>query len=325
VSNYSGVSASSSLLPEVTIALPVYNGASLVIAALTAIMDQNYQNLKIIISDDNSTDNTFEICSKFSEGKGNMTVIQNSLNLGGDGNLLRILKGCKSKYFVWACQDDTWSPNFVSELVACLESDPNLVLAQGRVKLVNESGTFREISFLKRWNPNHLTKYGVLNCLLLPIYRLQPVKYNLFLHGVLRTSAFKSAFANKYWVGGHDRGYMMLMALSGRWGYVDNVDYYRRVDVGNDLRKTRAGSRLKWISFQAIAPLLNFFKMIIGIMTIEGNDPKIKIYTFLCILVYLIYSYLSLIKASAVSILRICVSETNFERIKNYYRNIVKY
>ena len=51
--------------PLVSIGLPVFNGEKSLAQALDALLDQDYSNLEVIISDNGSTDRTSEICEEF--------------------------------------------------------------------------------------------------------------------------------------------------------------------------------------------------------------------------------------------------------------------
>src|SRR5947209_4299427 len=54
--------------PLVTIGLPVYNGASRLSGALRALRDQDYPNLEILVSDNASSDATWELVADASRG-----------------------------------------------------------------------------------------------------------------------------------------------------------------------------------------------------------------------------------------------------------------
>lgn len=49
---------------NVTIALPTYNGATFLESAIESIAKQTYKYIKVLIIDDNSSDNTLEISEK---------------------------------------------------------------------------------------------------------------------------------------------------------------------------------------------------------------------------------------------------------------------
>ena len=51
--------------PLVSIGLPVFNGEKSLSQALETLLNQDYRNLEIIISDNGSTDRTPAICEEF--------------------------------------------------------------------------------------------------------------------------------------------------------------------------------------------------------------------------------------------------------------------
>ena len=50
---------------KITIGIPVYNGEKFLVEKISSILNQNYNNFELIISDNCSTDSTKEICEKF--------------------------------------------------------------------------------------------------------------------------------------------------------------------------------------------------------------------------------------------------------------------
>ena len=53
------------IIPKVSIGMPVYNGGATLEKTIKTILDQNFTDFELIISDDCSEDNTQEICQKF--------------------------------------------------------------------------------------------------------------------------------------------------------------------------------------------------------------------------------------------------------------------
>ena len=54
-------------LPLVSIAIPAYNHASFIEDCLASVCAQTYPELELVLIDDGSTDNTFEIAKSFLE------------------------------------------------------------------------------------------------------------------------------------------------------------------------------------------------------------------------------------------------------------------
>lgn len=55
------------LIPKISVILPVYNGASLILRAVQSVLSQTYSHLELIVVDDGSTDNTLQQLSTVSD------------------------------------------------------------------------------------------------------------------------------------------------------------------------------------------------------------------------------------------------------------------
>ena len=51
--------------PLISILMPVYNEEKFIIKSINSILDQSYKNFELIIIDDFSTDNSYQICKDF--------------------------------------------------------------------------------------------------------------------------------------------------------------------------------------------------------------------------------------------------------------------
>ena len=118
---------SNNQLPKVCIGIPVYNGEKFLRIALDCLLNQSYENIEIIISDDTSTDSTKNICEEYMKKDSRIKYILQKENLGAFYNFNFVLTQAKSKYFMWAEVDDKWEPEFIEKNVAVLESNPKIV------------------------------------------------------------------------------------------------------------------------------------------------------------------------------------------------------
>ena len=67
--------------PLVTIAIPTYNRANAYLkTAISCALKQSYQNLEILISDNNSEDNTEELVNQFSDRR--IRYVKHPENIG---------------------------------------------------------------------------------------------------------------------------------------------------------------------------------------------------------------------------------------------------
>jgi glycosyltransferase involved in cell wall biosynthesis len=104
--------------PLVTIGMPVYNEDRFLERALESLLNQDYENIRILISDNASTDGTGEIGTRVARANERITYSRTDLNIGATANLRRVQAMATGKYFMWAAGHDEWSENLVSESVA---------------------------------------------------------------------------------------------------------------------------------------------------------------------------------------------------------------
>lgn len=92
----------------VSIIIPTYNRAELVVETLDSINHQSYQNWECIIVDDNSTDQTEEVIKKYIQNNKKFRFYKRPLNLVKGANACRNFGYSKSKgnYINWFDSDD---------------------------------------------------------------------------------------------------------------------------------------------------------------------------------------------------------------------------
>lgn len=97
----------------VTFLLVTYNQELFIKEALEAAVNQDYPNLEIVVSDDASTDSTYNLVIDYLStynGKHKISAYRNERNLGLVGNLNKALSYSKGKYIVIAAGDDVSYP-----------------------------------------------------------------------------------------------------------------------------------------------------------------------------------------------------------------------
>ena len=50
--------------PEVSICIPVFNREALVGRAIESCLSQTFSNIEVVVSDNASTDNTYDVCKQ---------------------------------------------------------------------------------------------------------------------------------------------------------------------------------------------------------------------------------------------------------------------
>lgn len=95
-------------LPVISVVIACYNGERFLSQQLESVIAQTYSNLEIIISDDNSTDATWEIIEQFAKKDSRIKAYRNKINLGYIKNFERSITTCTGEYVAFCDQDDIW-------------------------------------------------------------------------------------------------------------------------------------------------------------------------------------------------------------------------
>lgn len=191
---------------QVTIGMPVRNGGQQIRTAIDSLLSQTHRNIKLVISDNCSTDETREICREYARQDSRVVLHEQKENLGICGNFRFVLMQAKTPYFLWACHDDVWAPEFIQKNLENLQRHPNAVASTSRVAMVTPAGQ-REMSngtFALQgtaaerlrgffWDPGEVSRF----------------------YGVYRTEALKRSFPEDIDVFGYDWIVMALNLLEG--------------------------------------------------------------------------------------------------------------
>lgn len=113
--------------PLVSICIPTYNGSQLLREAIASALNQTYPFIEIVISDDNSTDNTSNTVEAFQDKR--IRYTRNEKNIGLAENFRKSLMLSGGKYICFLGQDDILEPTFIEWAVSRLEEQPRAAFA----------------------------------------------------------------------------------------------------------------------------------------------------------------------------------------------------
>lgn len=98
---------------KIAILMASYNGERYIKEQIESIINQDFSNWHLFISDDGSTDNTLSLEKSYQKKfPQKITVIENKTNKHGSKynffNLVNIVLSEKYNYFMFSDQDDVW-------------------------------------------------------------------------------------------------------------------------------------------------------------------------------------------------------------------------
>lgn len=117
-----------------------YNHAMFLTEALQAVLDQSYQAAEIIIIDDGSTDNSWEILERFARNEPLIRLIRNERNMGIFHNLNRLLELASGDYLISVSSDDRILPGLFEKSMSLLARYPGAGLCSSLLQLVGADG-----------------------------------------------------------------------------------------------------------------------------------------------------------------------------------------
>jgi glycosyltransferase involved in cell wall biosynthesis len=131
--------------PRVTVGLAVYNGEAFLREAIDSILAQSYGDFELVISDNDSSDSTAEICAGYAARDPRVRYFRNPYNIGGVRNENRTLFLARGTYFKLAAHDDKLAPRFLERCVAVLDSDPAVEVVMTAVRSIDGQGKLIEL------------------------------------------------------------------------------------------------------------------------------------------------------------------------------------
>jgi glycosyltransferase involved in cell wall biosynthesis len=138
--------------PLVTIGVAVYNGANYIIKTLESINNQTYSNIEIVIVDDGSSDNSYNLCVEWiGKCRFPVSLSKNISNLGLPKTRNVILNKMNGKYLNLFDQDDIMLPRKIEDDVALSEIQTSkTALIYSKVKLIDEKGELLDQEYFDR-------------------------------------------------------------------------------------------------------------------------------------------------------------------------------
>ena len=134
---------------KVSIIMGIYNCANTLEEAIESILKQTYQDWELIMCDDGSQDNTYEVATSFSKKYENIIVFQNERNRGLNYTLNRCLEKANGKYIARMDGDDISLPTRLEKEVAFLDQHREYAIVSTNMIYFDENGEWGRSNMLE--------------------------------------------------------------------------------------------------------------------------------------------------------------------------------
>lgn len=223
---------------SVAIGMPVYNSEQWLRASLSSWLEQTFTGFKLVISDNASTDSSFQICSEFAARDSRIELHRNPRNIGICGNFRRVFQlSGPSEYFIWASSHDHFAPTMLERCVTTLEQRPDAVVCCGHTKLfefeIDHAFPYEEKGGVDSDSPFERFRSVV-----------EGIRINNFVHGVIRSSVLRETpLIGDYF--SSDNVLVAQLALAGKIIQLPETLYYRRWEASASTSKMSELERRK--------------------------------------------------------------------------------
>lgn len=136
-------------MPTVDVIIPAYNAAKYLPDAIESVQKQTFEDWRIVLVDDGSTDNTAEIVAPYLKTLGPKLLYIKQPNGGLPAARNTAIRNSSAEFLALLDADDIWLPCRLAETLKCFENRPQVGLAYGITSRINQKG-----AILDTWEGN---------------------------------------------------------------------------------------------------------------------------------------------------------------------------
>lgn len=140
--------------PVISVLLPSYNNKQYLADAIESVINQTEKGWELIISDDASTDGSFELAQTYTKKDKRIKVFKNETNLGNPKNRNMLLGYAhpEARFVAILDSDDTMLPERLEMQKRFLEKHPSIGLVGSAIYIIDEHDNIRGI---RRYPADH--------------------------------------------------------------------------------------------------------------------------------------------------------------------------
>jgi glycosyltransferase involved in cell wall biosynthesis len=133
--------------PKLSIYVPVFNGEGTIGRLLKSLCNQTMKDIRILVSDNASTDDTGRICRNLASRDNRIEYSCNPKNMGILFNCYHTYYAHNSPYSAYAAADLAWKPDFAEKCIKSLEDNQEALIAYPYCEFIDAEGNSEEIYF----------------------------------------------------------------------------------------------------------------------------------------------------------------------------------
>lgn len=141
-------------MPQISVVIPVFNGADTIYSCVRSVIMQSFQDIEVIIVDDCSTDNTSDIVEQIDDPR--IRLIKHEVNKGACAARNTGVQASQSDWIAFQDSDDEWLVSKLDKLWAAIQAQGHdLIGAYSSMVVIDK----RALSDKRRLKTRHVPPY----------------------------------------------------------------------------------------------------------------------------------------------------------------------
>lgn len=141
---------------KISVLMGVYNCEKTLEEAVYCIINQTYTNWQLIICDDGSSDNTYQIAKSLEKNDHRILVIKNDRNLGLSATLNNCLKHAAGEFIARMDGDDVCDIKRFQLEINCFDTMPDIAVVSTAMNFYDENGIYGYLIYPEHPQPRDL-------------------------------------------------------------------------------------------------------------------------------------------------------------------------
>lgn len=129
--------------PRITMLMNVFNGGDYLAEAVESVLAQTMDNLELLVVDDCSTDDSWQILESYAARDARVRLLRNAQNMGPYPSANRGLEHARAPLIARLDGDDIAEPNMLERQLAFMDRHSDCVLVGGGYRSISADGALR--------------------------------------------------------------------------------------------------------------------------------------------------------------------------------------
>lgn len=148
----------------VSIVMPSFNSINHIESSINSVLNQNYGSWELLITDDSSIDESYDLLSNYSSMYNNIKVFKNNINYGAAYSRNKSISQSSGDYIAFLDSDDFWHRDKLTKQINFMEYN-NFYFSHSYYTKLRRDGSTSLIKSLNRVSYNDMLYTNHIGCL----------------------------------------------------------------------------------------------------------------------------------------------------------------